>query len=532
MKDNMNDPDQQNDLMRLTREVANYRRLLDIQRRLGAERDMDALPQAVMSDVSTMLEAERSSLFVFDPRAMEFRASFAQGLHGDSIRVPLEMGLVGASMLSRKLLNVPDANDHPFFNPLIDALSGYYTESVLVVPVHGESGLEVVGAIELLNKHSGRFGESDEAIIMVAAREWAATLRSGGASADAARRLIDGLKETCGCDRGSVFSLDGVQGMLGALYADGADAEAIHLNLRLGIAGTVAVTGSPIHAPDVSADPRFDPSHDQRTGYRTRSLLCVPMNTPRGEILGALQVINKKHGAFTVDDIQTLQSVAGVLAIAIENAMLFADQDKQFHSLLSALAASIDAKDTLTAGHSKRVAQFAVAIARQLGFTERELDVVEVAAILHDYGKIGVDDHVLKKPGKLSPEEYAHIQQHARLTHDILGRIHFARKYRNVPLIASSHHEYPDGSGYPRGLFSREIPFMAKILTVADVFEALTADRHYRKGMATDDAFRILDAEVGRKFDSHIVAALKTWIAENPLAPELAHGRKEASQTE
>jgi HD-GYP domain-containing protein (c-di-GMP phosphodiesterase class II) len=173
-----------------------------------------------------------------------------------------------------------------------------------------------------------------------------------------------------------------------------------------------------------------------------------------------------------------------------------------------------------------------VAIARQLGFSGRELDVVEVAAILHDYGKIGVDDHVLKKPGKLSPEEYAHIQQHARLTHDILGRIHFARKYRNVPLIASSHHEYLDGSGYPRGLFAREIPFMSKILTVADVFEALTADRHYRKGMAPADAFRILDADVGRKFDAHVVAALKAWISENPLTPELAHVRKDAGRTE
>lgn len=512
----MSDYDSTDDLTRLTREVANYRRLLDIQRRLGAERDIDELPAAVMADVSSMLGAERSSLFVFDPRAMEFRASFAQGLEGHSISVHLDMGLVGAAILSRKPLNVPDANEHPFFNPRIDALSGYFTESVLVAPVLDAAGKEVLGGLELLNKHSGRFSEADEAALAQAARAWSERLAQGTADADAARRLIDDLKAGCDCDRGSVFTLDARQGVLGALYADGADAAAIRLNLRLGIAGAVAVTGDTINASDVAADPRFDPTHDRRTGYHTRSILCVPMNTPRGEILGALQVINKVDGAFTDEDVETLQSVAGVLAIALENAILFADQDKQFHSLLAALAASIDAKDALTAGHSKRVARFAVGIGRELGFSERELDVVEVAAILHDYGKIGIDDQVLKKPGKLSAKEYAHIQQHARLTNDILGRIHFSRKYRNVPLIASSHHEYLDGSGYPRGLFGREIPFMAKILTVADVFEALTADRHYRKGMSTEEAFRLLDAELDRKFDRHVVAALKRWWADAP----------------
>lgn len=524
----MSEKDSSADLNRLAREVSNYRRLLEIQRRLAGECDIEQLPAAVMADVSSILGAERSSLFVFDPRAMEFRASYAQGIDGQAISVRLDMGLVGAAILLRQMLNIPDAKDHPFFNPQIDTQSGYFTESVLVTPVQDEASGEVIGCIELLNKFSGRFGDVDETAIRNAARQWAHAVNTGIATPEAARILVDRLKEDCVCDRGSVFMLDAGNAVLAAVYADGADAAAIQLNMRLGIAGVVAVTGDTINVPDVSLDARFDPSHDARTGFKTRSVLCVPMSTPRGEVLGALQVINKVNGGFNDEDEATLKSVAGVLAIAIENAMLFADHDLQFHSLLNALAASIDAKDSLTAGHSRRVARFASAIARQLGFSEREIDVVEVAAILHDYGKIGVDDTVLKKPGKLSPDEYTHIQQHARLTHDILDRIHFARKYRSVPLIASSHHEYLDGSGYPRGLVAREIPFMAKIIAVADVFEALTADRHYRKGMSIDEAFRILEAEVDRKYDRHAVDALKTWVRQHPEAVDAVRADTDA----
>jgi len=198
-----------------------------------------------------------------------------------------------------------------------------------------------------------------------------------------------------------------------------------------------------------------------------------------------------------------------MISVAIENALLLDVQERQFHSLLEVLAASIDARDTLTAGHSTRVAAYAVGIGQELGFAGDELKVLEMAALLHDYGKIGIEDQVLKKNGKLSEEEYAHIRQHPALTFSILDRIHFARQYRDVPLIAASHHECLDGSGYPRGLTAGEIPFMAKILTVADVFEALTADRHYRDGMPVERALAILDEGVGSRFEGTVVDGLK-----------------------
>ena len=173
--------------------------------------------------------------------------------------------------------------------------------------------------------------------------------------------------------------------------------------------------------------------------------------------------------------------------------------------------ASIDAKDQLTAGHSKRVTEYAVGIARELGFEETDVDVLGMAALLHDYGKLGTDESILKKPGKLSPEEFEHIKQHVQDTRDILDKMYFMRKYRSVPLVASCHHENLDGTGYSRGLKGSEIPFMSRIITVADVFEALISDRHYRKAYSQEEAFEILEQDAGTKYDENIIAALKRY---------------------
>jgi len=195
---------------------------------------------------------------------------------------------------------------------------------------------------------------------------------------------------------------------------------------------------------------------------------------------------------------------------------MFDEHEKQFQSFLEVMAASIDAKDKFTAGHSLNVTRFAEGIANELGFNDSELEVIRTAGLLHDYGKLGIDDHILKKPGKLNEAEYHEIQKHVTITRDILEKMNFARKFRNVPAIAASHHEYIDGSGYDCGLHANEIPFMAKIITVADVFESLTADRHYRPAMSTEEAISILhDGVAEGKFDGNIVSALENYLVKS-----------------
>jgi HD-GYP domain-containing protein (c-di-GMP phosphodiesterase class II) len=274
----------------------------------------------------------------------------------------------------------------------------------------------------------------------------------------------------------------------------------------------VAVSGQVLNIKDAVKDERFDSGIDKKTGYKTETILALPIIDHSGETIGVIEVINKQNGTFTDADIDILKGLSSIVAIAIVNAMMFAEQEKQFQSILEVMAASIDAKDTLTAGHSIDVTRFEVGIAKELGFNHSEVDVVRTAGVLHDYGKLGIDDHILKKTGKLNEEEYKHITKHVTITRNILEKMCFARKYRNVPIIAACHHERLDGSGYS-GLKSKEIPFMSKIITVADVFEALTADRHYRSAMPKEKALAILRKGIdGGKFDGNIVDALVNYL--------------------
>jgi HD-GYP domain-containing protein (c-di-GMP phosphodiesterase class II) len=499
-----------------------FRHCLEIQRRVSSERNLARLAQVVMSEVTALLGADRSTLFLFDWNTMELRANFAEGIEGRALVVPLRMGIVGTAILRREITNVSNAYASPYFNPEVDSILGYRTESLLVVPLLASDG-RILGGLELLNKTAGHFSVEDEALTVETAARLARWIEAGDAYPAGVEAEVIALRNTVVCDRGTVFVLEEGSGRLVAIHADGGDGRAISLNMKLGIAGLTAVTGRSMRVDEAWGDPRFDRSVDQRTGYRTRSMLCVPLKSATGESIGVVQAINKHGGVFSEDDLTTLEAVAGIVAISIENATLFADQEQQFHSMLGALAASIDAKDGSTAGHSTNVALHAVAIGVELGFSTEELDLLRVAAMLHDYGKIGINDNVLKKEGSLDTEEFAHMQSHVSLTEDILTRIHFTRKYRNVPLIAASHHERLDGSGYPRGLTEREIPFMAKILTVADVFEALTADRHYRKRMSTGDAMAILEEGAGTRFDSNVIAALRACLAAR--APQEATGK-------
>jgi HD-GYP domain-containing protein (c-di-GMP phosphodiesterase class II) len=141
--------------------------------------------------------------------------------------------------------------------------------------------------------------------------------------------------------------------------------------------------------------------------------------------------------------------------------------------------------------------------------------MIRVASLLHDYGKIGVDDAILKKPGRLTPEEYDHIKTHAPKTKSILQQVNFEGIYTEVPEIAGSHHEKLDGTGYPNGLAGDQIHFGSKIIAVADVFEALTSKRHYRDPMKREDAFEHLLQNVGVHFDQKCVEALISFYSNN-----------------
>jgi uncharacterized protein (TIGR02266 family) len=213
--------------------------------------------------------------------------------------------------------------------------------------------------------------------------------------------------------------------------------------------------------------------------------------------------------------------IAPVIGISIRNTELIDASNRQFNSILQVLAASTDARDPLTAGHSQKVTEYALGICRELELSQDFCEVVRVAALLHDYGKIGVPDSILKKEGRLTAEEYEIVKTHTDKTRDILEQVNFEGIFRQVPEIAGSHHEKIDGSGYPRGLKGKEIPLGARIIAVADFFEALTSKRHYRGPMPVEIAFKLLREESGVHFEERLVEAFIQYFQKDlgSLAP-------------
>ena len=238
-----------------------------------------------------------------------------------------------------------------------------------------------------------------------------------------------------------------------------------------------------------------------------KSFVCCPIIC-EGESIGVLAVDNLKSSrALMQRDKSLLMGVAPVIGVAIRNAELLMSKDREFRSTLQVLAASIESRDPMTAGHSEKVTEYSVGICDEMKLDFEFRECVRVAALLHDYGKIGVPDSILKKEGRLTSDEYEIIKTHTIKTRDILQQINFEGKYKGVPEIAGSHHEKWDGSGYPQGLKGELIPFGARIVAVADFFEAITSKRHYRNPMPTSVAIDLLLEESGTGFDEEIVEA-------------------------
>lgn len=323
--------------------------------------------------------------------------------------------------------------------------------------------------------------------------------------------IAEETKSAIQADRCSVFLYDKENNELWSKVALGIASQEIRFPANKGLAGHVVMTGEKINIKDAYSDSRFNPEIDKQTGYKTKNILCMPIKNLNQEIIGAFQVLNKFEGAFNEEDEDLLIAIGSNAGIALENAQLFKkqaqmlDEQKQiFNSFIDTLAMSIDARDSITAGHSLRVKLYSGLIARALKFTPKQIEIIETAAILHDIGKIGVKDAVLQKDGKLTDEEYKHIQQHAELTHNILQKIHMSEDFKLVTEIACSHHEKYNGTGYYRHLAGEEIPLGGRILAVSDVFDAITSKRHYRDKMPINNVINIIIKDSGSHFDKDI----------------------------
>jgi len=225
------------------------------------------------------------------------------------------------------------------------------------------------------------------------------------------------------------------------------------------------------------------------------SLLCAPL-VLRESFWGVMCLGRRKDAQdFSEDEKKIVSNLSAQIAIAFESAALTQDRERTYFETIAALAMAVEAKDTYSRGHSERVGKYALVIGKSIGLKEEELNILYDAARLHDIGKIGISDSILNKPGRLSVEERKIIEKHPEIGEKIVQPLKTFR--RLLPLIRH-HHEFLDGSGYPDGLRGEEIPLAVRILTVADIYDALTTDRPYRKALGWEEVKKELQEMINR----------------------------------
>ena len=256
---------------------------------------------------------------------------------------------------------------------------------------------------------------------------------------------------------------------------------------------------------DARADARLQDA-DSIVMAGVRSAVCVPL-LGRTRPLGALYADQlARHSAFTPEQVQWVTAFAAHAAVAIETAGLYEERERHYGATLEALARAIDARDHYTAGHSERVTEYTIALARHMQLPDKDVDVIRRAGLLHDIGKVGVPDRILLKAGPLDRQERLLMESHVTIGDEMLRPVPFLREC--LPAIRG-HHERWDGSGYPDRLSGEGIPLHARLMGVADSFDAMTSARPYRGALPVEEAARRLRADAGRQFDRSVIEAFR-----------------------
>lgn len=234
-------------------------------------------------------------------------------------------------------------------------------------------------------------------------------------------------------------------------------------------------------------------------------MIVVPIDR-RNHLLGRMIAIRTSdQPEFGTTEADLMRSTSMMLGVHLINQRQFLELQQMFEGTIQSLVSALDAKDAYTCGHSTRVSELTVELAKKLGYDEEGISRVRMGGILHDIGKIGVDDAVLRKPGRLTDEEFDQIKQHPVLGYEILKGI---RPFSHILPAVRHHHESWDGSGYPDGLKGDEIPRDAQIMAVADAFDAMTSDRPYRSGMCLEKVISIFQGGRGTQWAADVVDTL------------------------
>ncbi len=318
------------------------------------------------------------------------------------------------------------------------------------------------------------------------------------------RTILCDAVATLRAQRGAIVLADGADGPLRLRALDTGNKQ---ISSRTAFSQSLAhrcfTQGQSILCTSVDEDPTLIGARSIADGAMS-SVLCVLLRTPRKR-LGVLHLDRgPMDEPFTPDDMKLADALAAHVSAGIESAQLLGKQRELFYTTVTVLAQAIEMKDEYTGNHTMRVREYSHLIAQQVQLSPKEIHLILLGTPLHDIGKIGIDDAILRKPGKLTPAEFEIMKTHTVKGAKILEQV---AELADVIPIVRSHHERWDGQGYPDGTVGENTPLLARIVAVADAFDAMTSDRPYRKGMPVEAAFAEVEKHAGKQFDPTVAAA-------------------------
>lgn len=527
--------------------------LASINARINKTGTKEQILEAILDTAADILHYDRSAILIYKYTHLEMLVSrgYKEGI-GKGFRIPIGEGITGEAALRREGILVQDVrNDKRYIHASDTSLSE------MAVPLFNKD--ELIGVLD--TDSSSRFFSDDDYFIFTAFAEQIASvlnmhelINEIEQKNNALKRQIDDIyrinkeltKTTEALERANSELKKRID-ELSTLYEVGKTITSSlnleeTLNTILDMTGHIlnVSSGAIILLNDDASEMKVQAlyTRDRETGLRYTSESSAPGMSSKthgaaaaeehGEIephnlsqelqsdkiidiplqigerlIGKFRLAQRPDTAFTETERTMLVTLASQAAIAIENARLYENTQKAYFETIKSLAQALEARDAYTRGHSERVTEYSLLLAKKAGVSRKYMDILQYAGLLHDIGKIGVADAILLKPDKLSADDFVLIRDHTQLGDAILSPLRFLHDAQD---IVKYHHERWDGTGYPEGLSGKKIPLLARIIAIADSFDAMTSDRPYRKAMPIDAAIEEIKAGAGTQFDPELAS--------------------------
>lgn len=529
--------------------VINFR---DISKRKGRELELEAVAAAstalrtaksleemlprMLDQALSLIQAEEGSLWLYDVSNgtvhLVFQRGWSDALGDPSVR--LGEGIVGMAIETGEAIISPEFRTDP---RVVPENREYIPEGVggICLPLYTQDG--TVGAM-FVNVHLPREINSDEVRVLKALAEingsaihrmdlYEQTVRQ--LERLSALRIIDmtisntmdlrvslsivleQVASQLGVDATAVLLVKSAPQRLEFAIGRGfrtSKIESTSLGLGEDYPGQAALDKKIIHIQDLSKEHDLLTRQELLTHESFISYFAIPL-IAKGEVKGIMELFHRSHLRVDTEWLNFLDSLSWQAALAVDNALLFEDLKRSnlemavaYEATLEGWSRALDLRNNEREGHTQRVADMTIDLARRFGVPDDELINIRRGALLHDIGKMGVPDHILLKPGPLTEDEWIMIRKHPQYAYDLLKPVAFLASAMDIPYC---HHEKWDGTGYPGRLRGREIPQAARLFTIVDVWDALTSDRPYRPAWSREEALRYIRHQSGKQFDPKVV---------------------------